>query len=173
MYEDEKAEADDDCRVLNDRRHGQCVLDFRSYLVRSLKRSSNRKLQIDIQIALVFVGKKACRHFVPEPTRSDRESCKQDDCNCAFADEKTAHADVPLGGVGEDTIEPTEKRSERPTGGGLRTEQQCGQRRAQAQCVERRKDYGKRDGDRKLLIKASRDPRYEGGRNKDSRENQI
>src|SRR6266478_91739 len=89
-YEAKQAESDDAGRVLSAWRLTQSAFDFRRHFVCALKRSRDGKLQVDIQIALVFVGEKTCGHFVPEPTGPNRESCQQDHRDCAFADEKAA-----------------------------------------------------------------------------------
>ena len=74
--EAEQAEADDAGRVLNARSVSENVFDFARDFIRALKGSCIWQLEVDVEIALVFVGKEAGRNFGAEETGSGAESTR-------------------------------------------------------------------------------------------------
>ncbi len=110
--EAEQAETDDAGGVLDARGVGENVFDFARDFIGALKRSGIRQLQVDVEVALVFIGKEAGRDFGAEKTGGDSEDYKEDESDGAFADQEAADADVGVGGAGESAVKPAEKSLE-------------------------------------------------------------
>jgi hypothetical protein len=156
-YEAEQAEANNAGRVLNTGRICQSGFDFPHDVIRALKRSSAGELQIDVQIALIFVGKKTRRNFAAKPSRRCAKSSKQNERNCTLPNQYAAKTNITVRSGGKNAVKPGKETLEKTSAGCSGPQQQGGKRRAKRKSVERRKNYRDGDGYRELLVKAASD----------------
>ncbi len=68
---------------------GQNGFDFSGHFVGALQRGGVRKLKIDVEIALVFVGQETRWNFAGEETGGGGKPDQQDECDCAFANQSS------------------------------------------------------------------------------------
>src|SRR5208282_1242745 len=105
----EQAEADDAGGVLDARSVSEDVFDFARDFVGALHRSGVWQLQIDVEIALVFIGKKAGRDLNAEKAGGGSEEHEEYESDGAFANEEAANANVGVRSAGKCAVKPAEK----------------------------------------------------------------
>ena len=152
---------------------GGDFLYFRHDLFGALQRSGIGELDIEVEIALVFVGNEADREFSTDPQSGDRKAGEHDHSYRALAEQRARDADVGVGRPLKGAVEPREEFREQPFLAlcfWLQDEgRKCG---AERERVEGREDHRDRDGHCELLIEPSGDAGNECRRYEHRREHQ-
>src|SRR5580692_11017348 len=156
--EAEQTETNDAGGVLNP----WSLCEHRFYLFRSLACAFQGRrigqLHVDVEVALVFIRHEAGGQMIAKKPRRNAGNDKQHHHHSRLPDQVSRPADKAVGGAIPILVEPAKEFSQRSTGLLLWLEQQRCQRRAKRESVERRKYYGDRDGNGKLLIQSAGDP---------------
>src|SRR6266852_1621876 len=170
--EAEQAETDDAGGVLHTGCVGQHLLDFPYGLVRPLERGSVWKLEIDEDIALIFIGQETRWHPATDETGGCEERCQYHQRERGLANQEAGEANVAVGGALENAVEAIEEPTQQASTLLSWPEQEGGKGGAEGEGVERRENYRYRDGHSKLLVKAAGNSRDKSRRYKDGGEHQ-
>ncbi len=113
-YKAEQAEANNACRVLDTWGVGENVLNLFRRFARTLQRSRIRKLHVDEDIALVFIGKEARRQTAAKETCAHAERRNHHQGQRTLAKNPTADSNIDLGAAPEHAIDPVKELAEPP-----------------------------------------------------------
>ena len=105
----EQAEADHAGVVLDPRRGAQDFLNVSRCRGRPLQRSRIRKLHVDVDIALVFIGQEAGGQEAAKDNPRNAESHQQHQRQHAFADQRAGQPQIEFRAAPENAIEPSEE----------------------------------------------------------------
>jgi len=122
-------------------------------------------------VTLVFVREEAGGDKLAEETGADGDGHQKEKTDQASADGDPANADIAPCNAAKHPVEPVVELLHWPAAFDLGSEQHRAECRAQGQRVERRDDHRDGDGDGELLVELARDPRNEGGRHENRRQN--
>ena len=165
------AEADDRGRVLDPRHLQDQFLSLAGDFACALQRGAVRQLYAGKDVALVFVGQEAARDDPAEQAGGSGQGEQEKQADHTLANGDAADTDITGRQAAEDAVEAVVELLQGTASTLLRLEQQCAERRAQGERIERRDDHRDGDGDGKLLVKLTRDAGNESGGNEDRRQN--
>src|SRR5579863_9043718 len=144
----EQTEADDAGLVF----HPRCVRQNVFYLCPCLRCSLERRvigqLQIHIDIALIFIGKKARRYPIGEESRREAKDQQKHNHHCCFLEQDTAPTDIAFSGPLKNPVKPVEESPQQAMALFARSKKQCSQGWAERKRVESGENYRDRDRDR-------------------------
>src|SRR5262249_28472603 len=106
-------------------------------------RSSIRELHVDIEVALIFIGKEAGGYTAGNEDSGSNEDGKQREHEKALPNHNARPPDKANGAALPIAVKDAEESPENsaPLAGGFRPEQQPGKGRAERECIESREHY--------------------------------
>src|SRR6185295_16206728 len=168
----EQAEANNACRVFHAWRTGEDILNLPSRFAGACQRCRIRKLHIDVDIALIFIGQETRRQSAAEKTSRNAQHHQRHYCNGRLADKPSTQADISIRSSSKHAVEPIEKSIEHSSALFLGSKQQSRECRAECKRVERGEQNRNRDGHGELLVEASCDAGDKGCGHEYRRQNQ-
>src|SRR3984957_12970026 len=121
--ETEQAEADDAGRIFHPRSACQNVFDLGRGLRCPLPRGAVGQMQVDICIALIFIGQETPRYAGAKESGCDAEGQQEHNYYGSFPEQDAAPPYIAVGGALENTVKPIEESPQQPVALLLRTKQ--------------------------------------------------